>query len=261
MSTARITLTAALVACVGFFGNASAQVRAWNFGDQSTPGACTGTFQTFGNTIGCTQQPSGTTVNLNVSAYSTTGASSAYQTAAVNYQGTGSGFGVANQVEGATVTGAPDHSMDNNGGGIDMLLLSFTGIGSQILKSVTIGWSGADGDFQVLRWGGAGAASTITGRTTAQLITDGWILTSTVDGAANISTPDVAYSVNNVNTSSSYWLITAFNSSFGGGGSTGIDAIKVLGVTTGIGVSSPGTLALSALALAGVAVVRRRNAG
>ena len=259
MLTARITLTAALVASAAFAGSASAQVRNWNFGDTINPGACTGTYATIGNTIGCSQQPSGTTVDLNVSAFSTTGASSTYQTAAINQNGAGSGFGTYNQIEGLSAS-TPDHSMDNSGSGIDMLLLSFAGIGSQILKTVTLGWSGADGDFQVLRWGGAGAAATITGRTSAQLITDGWILTSTVDGAGAISTPDVNYGVNGTNTSSSYWLITAFNSSFGAGGSAGIDAIKVLGVTTGIAVSSPGTLALAALALAGLTVVRRRNA-
>jgi MYXO-CTERM domain-containing protein len=261
MFTARITLAAALIASAGFATTASAQVRSWNFGDTTNPGACTGTFASFGNTIGCSQQPNGATVNLNVNAFSTTGSGGAYQTAAVNYQGTGSGFGVGNQVEGAGVTGSPDHSMDNNGTGIDMLLLNFTGIGSQILKSVTLGWSGADADFQVLRWAGAGAATAVANRTSAQLLSDGWQLVSLVNGVGGISTPDVSYSVNGTNLSSSSWLITAYNSAFGGSGSTtGIDAIKVLGVTTGIAVSSPGTLVLSALALAGLAVVRRRNA-
>jgi hypothetical protein len=252
-------LTAAVVASAAFAGGASAQVRTWDFSDTTTPGACTGTYAVMGNTIGCTEQPSGSTVNLNVNAFSTTGTGSVYQTAAVNQQGAGLGFGIYNQIE-TTAAVSPDHAMDNNGTGIDMLLLNFTGIGAQMLKSVTIGWSGADGDFQVLRWGGAGAATAVAGRTAAQLLTDGWVLTSTVDGVGGISTPDVTYGVNAGNATSSSWLITAFNSSFGAGGSSGIDAIKVLGITTGIAVSSPGTLALAGLAMIGLVSARRRRA-
>lgn len=259
MSITRFAAVAAFAAGVAFAGSASAQVRTWNFGDTTTPGACTGTYSTMGNTIGCSQQPAGATTTLNVTAWSTTGSGGTYAAAAVNQQGTASGFGVYNTVEGTSAS-SPDHSMDNSGTGIDALLLNFTGgLSAQILKTVTLGWSGADGDFQVLRWGGVGAVTSITGKSTAQLITDGWVLTSTVDGAGNISTPDVAYGVNGGNLASSSWLITAFNSAFGGGGTTGIDAIKVLGVTTGLAVPAPGTLALAALALVGMGVVRRRK--
>jgi hypothetical protein len=246
-------------------GSASAQVKTWTFGDTTNPGACTGTYNSYGNVINCTQQPSGTVVDLSARAYSSDNTGSTYRTAAINQQGTGSGFGVYNQTEGLSA-GSPNHAADNSTPGVDMLMLQFTA--AEILKSVTIGWSGSDGDFQVLRWNGASNASlstvntSIIGKTATQLVSGGgWELVTLVNGAGGISTPDVSYSVNAGNLSSSYWLVSAYNSSFGGSGATwGTDAIKVLGVTAGLPgqVSAPGTLALAGLGLVGLAFVRRR---
>ena len=259
MLTLRLTAVCALIAASAFAGSATAQVRSWNFGDITPTGSCAssagGTTAAFGNSWNCSEQPSGTVTTLQVSAFANTGTGGAFAAGAVNYQGTGSGVGAYNTVEGLSA-GSPDHAVDNNVS-IDSLLLSFTT--AQVLKNVTLGWSGADADFQVLRWTG-GALTATAGKTAAQLITAGWALVSTVDGAANISTPDVTYGVNTGNLSSSYWLISAFNSAFGSGGSVGIDAFKVLGVSTGTAVSLPGTLALAGLALAGVFTVRRRRA-
>jgi MYXO-CTERM domain-containing protein len=147
-----------------------------------------------------------------------------------------------------------------------MMLLSFTS--AEILKQVTIGWSGTDGDFQVLAWMGASNASlstvqnSIVNQTAASMLTGGWSLVTTVNGAGNISTPDVNYAVNSGNVSSSYWLISAFNSAFGGtGATTGADAIKVLAVATqgpGQNVPLPNTLALAGLGLFAIARMRRR---
>lgn len=255
---------------LGLAGPAAAQVKAWNFGDTSVPGACTGSYSTaananFGNTINCSQQPDGQVVDLWARAYSSTATGSTYATAGINQQGTGSGFGVWNRSEDRN-SGAPHHAMDNSTPGIDMLLLQFTA--AEVLKTVTLGWSGTDGDFQVLRWTGASNASfntvntSIVGKTSNNLVGTGggWELVTLVDGAGNINTPDVVYGVNAGNASSSFWLISAYNSGFGGSGATsGIDAIKVLGVTTGIPVSAPGSLALAGLGLLGVGVVRRRR--
>lgn len=257
-------------AALGFAVPATAQVKAWNFGDTSAPGACTGSYSTssnanFGNTINCSQQPDGQVVDLWARAYSSTATGSTYATAGINQQGVGSGFGIWNRSEDRN-SGAPNHAMDNSTPGIDMLLLQFTA--AEVLKTVTIGWSGTDGDFQVLRWTGASNAtfstvnSSIVGKTANDLVaaSGGWALVTLVDGAGNINTPDVVYGVNAGNASSSFWLISAFNSAFGGTGATsGIDAIKVLGVTTGIPVSAPGTLALAGLGLLGAGVVRRRR--
>ena len=61
----------------------------------------------------------------------------------------------------------------------------------------------------------------------------GWSLVSTVNANSGFS-PDASFSVNAGLVSSSYWLITAFNSSFGGSVGNYIgDAIKVMGVTAG----------------------------
>ncbi len=282
MNVRTLSLAALALAGLSVSGGAFAQVKTWNFGDTSNPGACTGTYSsnsgatgtavTYNNTISCTQQPAGTTPNLWARAYSSDGTNGAYRTAGINQQGTGSGFGIYNQTETVNSTGAPNHAMDNSTPGVDMLLLQFSA--AEILRRVTIGWSGTDGDFQVLRWTGATTATaaevsaTIVGRQAGSLLaplntvnqTGGWELVSTIDGAANINTPDVAYSVNSLNRSSSYWLVTAYNSAFGAtsGFSHGIDAIKVLGVSTGI--SAPGTLALAGLGLLGMGVLRRRRA-
>jgi hypothetical protein len=276
MNFRTLSLAAVALAGLSLSGGAFAQVKTWNFGDTSNPGACTGTYSsnsgatgtavTYNNTISCTQQPAGTTPNLWARAYSSDGTNGAYRTAGINQQGTGSGFGIYNQTETVNSTGSPSHAMDNSTPGVDMLLLQFSA--AEILKRVTIGWSAnTDGDFQVLRWTGSATATatdvgnSIIGKQAGSLLgTGGWELVSSVDGAANINTPDVAYSVNSLNKSSSYWLVTAYNSAFGAtsGFSHGIDAIKVLGVSTGI--SAPGTLALAGLGLLGMGVLRRRRA-
>ncbi|KPF41641.1 hypothetical protein D621_21265 [beta proteobacterium AAP51] len=275
MNFRTLSLAAVALAGLSLSGGAFAQVKTWNFGDTTNPGSCTGAYSTsttntnYGGVINCTQQPSGTVTDLWARAYSSDGTNGSltntYRTAGINQQGTGSGFGIYNQTETPASTGSPNHAMDNSTPGVDMLLLQFSA--AEILKRVTIGWSGTDGDFQVLRWTGSATATitdvnnSIVGKQAGSLLgAGGWELVSTIDGAANINTPDVAYSVNSLNRSSSYWLVTAYNSAFGAttGFSAGIDAIKVLGVSTGI--SAPGTLALAGLGLLGMGVLRRRRA-
>ncbi len=259
----RLAPTAALVIGLGFSGLAAAQGKTWNFGDQTNPGSCTGSYGTIGNTISCTQQPAGTVVDLTVKAYSAAGDATktagaldrgtngnTYAAAAVNQHGTGSGIGVAHS--GPESGTSPDHSMDNLGN-IDMLLLSFTS--AQVLKTVTLGWSHSDSDFQLLRWTG-GAFVDPAGKTAAQLLSGGWSLVNTINGG-NTGSTDTSYSVNGSNFSSSYWLISAFNSAFGGSGATtGVDGMKVLAVTA---MPLPGSLALAGLGLVGLAASRRRG--
>lgn len=263
MSRKHFAAAAVLLVAVMAASTASAQSRVWNLGDITAPGSCPtggGTYSAaFGNTLSCSIQPAGTTTSLEVTGFSNTAsAGTIYATTAINYQGTGSGIGTFNQSEGLAA-GAPDHAIDNNGTGSDMVLLKFTS--AEVLKSVKLGWGGADTDFQVLRWTGMGAATAIAGRTAAQLLTDGWALVTAVNGALAPGNVDTSYSINTGNVSSSYWLISAYNSAFGGGASsTGIDAFKLLEVVAAAGaVSAPGTLALAGLALLIMAQVRRRR--
>ncbi len=261
MLSKSITTAAVIAAGLLAAGGASAQSRVWNFGDTTAPGSCPtggGTYTaSYGNSLSCSMQPNGTTTTLTATAFSNTASSgTVYATAAINYQGTGSGIGVYNQSEGLTA-GSPDHAMDNNGTGADMILLSFAS--AEVLKSVTLGWSHTDSDFQVLRWTGAGAATAIAGRTAAQLLTDGWALVSSVNGG-NTGTTDTSYGINATNLSSSYWLISAYNSAFGGSNyTTGVDGFKLLAVAAA-GVPVPGTLALAGLGLLAAGAVRRRAA-
>lgn len=278
MTIRSITAISLATATLLVSGGVHAQVRSWNFGDTTSPGSCptggTGPIaSTIGNVLQCsTVSPSSTTTSLEVRAFSSTATDSTgstvtssttagthFETAAVNYHGTGSGIGVANQWEGANATGSPNHAMDNSTPGVDLLLMNFIGIGSQILKQVTIGWGGSDSDFQVLRWTGTGAAPTsIAGIQATSLLSSGWELVQTVNG-----TGAGTYNVNAGNATSSAWIVTAFNSHFGGSSTAtaGIDAIKLLGISTGLpggSVSAPGTLALAGLGLLGAAFLRRR---
>jgi hypothetical protein len=302
MNARKLSLLTLAAAGLAVAGSASAQTRTYNFVDRNVAGSPTGGCNTSlsstttnfsptvgsvsaGNSILCQQAGNATTTagsqTLSVSAWSSDGAlsggASTYRTAAVNDQG-GSGFGIWNQSEVAAVatggTGSPNHSADNGSpGGVDMWQLNFST--AQALKSITLGWTGADGDFQVLRWGGAGAATAIAGRTAGQLLSDGWVLmttglTTTISGVTtndtvfNGTTVDpVTFNFNTANAGSTSWLVSAYNSSWAGTGAThGVDEIKIQGITTNAPgtVSAPGTLALAGLGLLGAAFLRRRNA-
>lgn len=262
MLSKSITTAAVIAAGLLAAGSASAQSRVWNFGDTTAPGSCPtagGSYvAAYGNSLACSMQPVGTTTTLTATAFSNTASTgTVYATAAINYQGTGSGIGTYNQSEGLSA-GSPDHSIDNQGTGSDLIMLSFTS--AEVLKSVTLGWAHSDSDFQVLRWTGAGAATAIAGRTAAQLLTDGWALVNSVNGTATGDT-NTTYGINTSNLSSSYWLISAYNSAFGGSNyTTGVDGFKLLAVAAAGAVPVPGTLALAGLGLLAVGASRRRAA-
>jgi MYXO-CTERM domain-containing protein len=156
---------------------------------------------------------------------------------------------------------------------VDLLLLNFTGgLDKQVLETVTMGWRYGDSDFQVLRWAGAGAVTSISGVKATDLISTGWELVKTVAGANQSSQTSSTsnsrtYSLAEINPdakSSSSWIISAYNSAFGAASPSGyaIDAMKVLGITASgptMSVSAPGTFALAGLGLFAAAAVRRRR--
>lgn len=249
----------------------------WNYASFAESGSG------FGNSWSASQ--SGTT--LTVSAFSSTGAGPTFATANVANYGSGSGFGIRNQAETLTAT-SPNHAMDNSLG-TDMLALHFTGGSSTevevVLTSITSGWHNTntsiarttcgpaaqgypntctDSDISLLRWGGSGTPS-ITGKTQGQLLADGWEL---VSGYANM--PDDASVPTGLTPSSggsSWWLISAYSSLWGGGEgwTEGDDFVKLLSsvsaftVPQGPGTPEPGSLALAAAAALALHAMRRRT--
>lgn len=250
-------VSAALAAlAAGLICAPAAAQSTWNYSSFAQSGSG------FGNSWSASQ--SGTTLTVN--GFSTTGAGSTFATASVASFGSGSGFGIYNQAEGLSAS-SPQHSMDNNGK-LDMLALHFTGAGSTdisvALTSITAGWHSTDSDISLLRWGGSGAP-TIVGKTQAQLLSAGWELVSSYSNLPD-DTP-VATGLTALSQGSSWWLISAYSSLWGGGEgwTEGNDYVKLLAsvsaltVPQGPGTPEPGSLALAAAAALGLYSMRRRT--
>lgn len=250
-------LSAALAALVAGLTCVPALAQStWNYASFTQSGSG------FGNSWSASQ--SGTTLTVN--SFSTTGAGSTFATASVANWGSGSGFGIYNQAEGLSAS-SPQHAMDNNGK-LDMLALHFTGASSTdlsvVLTSITSGWYQTDSDISLLRWGGSGTP-VITGKTQAQLLSAGWQL---VSGYANMpSDSAVATGLSALSQGSSWWLISAYSSLWGGGEgwTEGNDYVKLLASVSTVptpqapGTPEPGSLALAAAAALGLYSMRRRT--
>jgi len=211
---------------------------------------------------------------------------STFGSSALVYNWGTAGLGIVSGNENSGVTGP--HAIDN-GYGIEAMLLNFTS-GPVNLSSLTIGWNGSDNavsndnnggtsgggssiyyndsDLSVLAWTGGVGGPTMAG---SGLLSAGWTL---VGNYANVGS-------NSGNTQSpitsaiysSYWLISAYSSSYFSGTSAqesaaglgqGNDAFKVLSVagsykTPGTGVPEPSAMALLGIALFGMAATRRRK--
>lgn len=164
------------------------------------------------------------------------------------------GYGICSPTPGDPTCSSPNHAMDNSVA-YESILLSF---GKQVtLTSMSIGWYSTDSDMSVLAYTGSGTPP-LTSSSYGNLLANGWSLVGQYSDV--VSTAQL-----NTSTSSSYWLIAAYNSTFQNKGwSEGNDYVKLLSVAGNTNnppgrVTEPAALLLMGTALFGVAGLRRRR--
>ena len=256
-------------------------------------GLCGGDNSTTTNTtVGCGAGLSASGYSTGTGAQGTTGTTANFTNTAgvMNYGGAGIGLRATNDVD-----ASGPHAFDNVNG-VDALLLNFST--KTNLNSVQIGWSGTnsgaiagytDSDFSVFAWTGAAAAPSFATVGPGGLTAAGWTLVGNyADLLANaaVSLPAAAATA----IFSSYWLISAYDTSYGSTSSNGgslsgtndsFKLLQVAGNTTCTGtiqnnaggggickpggnqggqVPEPGSLALFGAAMIGFVASRRRKA-
>ncbi|MCC6474974.1 MAG: PEP-CTERM sorting domain-containing protein [Burkholderiales bacterium] len=221
----RIGTLSLTVLTVGYIlGSGPVSAAVWNTNTGSScsvsSGTCWGNTRTYNATTGGNP-------TLTASAWSST-VGSANTTIQDAYLGVYSGgLGVTNRdyTNGDTNEGSsPEHAMDNEQR-FDSILFNFTS--AVQLTGVKIGWYSTDSDISVLAYTGPTVPAPLAGLTYAQLTSNGW---SIVGNYSDLTT-NVERSLNNASTSSSYWLIAAYNSTFGETWTTGNDFVKVSSVS------------------------------
>lgn len=228
---------------------ASAEIK-WQ---TNSSAGCTGT--SYGNS--CDFSASSVTVTANAWANTVSTSNTQIETAYLGVYG--GGLGVTNRDASSGDSGegtTPEHAMDNNDR-FDSILFSFSS--KIVLSKVDIGYKSGDSDISVLAYIGSGAP-VMGGKTYADLqASSDWVK---VGNYADLST-SASKTVNTGNTSSSFWLIGAYNSTFGGTLDTGNDHVKLLALygnkpTLPSQVPTPPTLLLMGAGMLGLLRLRKR---
>ncbi len=266
----RLHRTLALAA-VGFVTAGAGHAQTWDMD------LCTGGVKSASGYTGC---GTGTASHgtLNITAYSSSAATSNFTTASTSIHNGGSYLGVwsgnENQAGVTASQASPHHSIDNvtaYGSAYELVHLQFS-------KAVDLGtlvanWAHTDGDFQVYRWNFSSTTANPTISsfnpnsmpTTVGTASSGWQLVHNGDFSANYT-----QTITDTTYFSSHWLVTtAFghnNDGFKLGTITALSVCQTSQTSTGgcaptTSVPEPATLGLVLLAGVGATAVRRRRRG